>query len=107
MEKFPIGAHLPLSNKPYDMISVRRELVKKNAKNDISFIRTRKPIRTLTNQEKQNIERAPLEFLKDRVKGPQSTINVKLGLKIKQVARKTVTSDGKSKNQGFLDRNLK
>ena len=34
------------------------------------------------------MERAPIVFLKDRFKGPQSTINPKLGQKIDQVARK-------------------
>ena len=35
------------------------------------------------------MEKAPKAFLKDRFKGPQSTINTKLGQKINQVARKT------------------
>ena len=35
MEKFPIGADLPLSNKQYDMIFVTRTFLKENTKNDL------------------------------------------------------------------------
>ena len=37
------------------------------------------------------MEREPIVFLKDRFKGPQATINTKLGQKINQVARKSGT----------------
>ena len=108
MEKFPIGAHLPLSNIPYDLINEKCKFLKENTKNDISQIRTRKTIRTLTNQEKPNIERAPLVLLKDRFKGPQTTINTKLGQKIEQIARKTDNIAKKAKKkQGFSGHNLK
>ena len=75
LRKFPIGAHLPLNNIPYDLQKVKRSFLAENPKNDIANIRTRKPIRWLTQQEKQRIERAPLVFLKDRFKGPQNTID--------------------------------
>ena len=48
------------------------------------------------------MERAPIVFLKDRFKGPQSTINPKLGQNIDQVARKLGTIARKIKNQVCL-----
>ena len=65
-------------------------------------MRIRKPNRTLTNQEKQNIEWAPLVFLKDCFKAPQTTINTKLGEKIEQLARKTGTIARKLKKPGVF-----
>ena len=79
VEKFPIGAQLPLSNKPYDMINVKREVLKENTKNDISIKKTRKPIRTLTNRKNKTSKEAPLVLVKYRFKDTQSTINAKLG----------------------------
>ena len=79
--RFPIGAHLPLSNTAYDLIKEKRKFLSEKTGNDIVKIRTGIPIRTLTVQEKQNMERAPIAFLKDRFKGPQATINAKLGQK--------------------------
>ena len=79
LEKFLIGVHLHLSNIPYNLINENGKFLKENAENDIAKLRKRKPIRTLTKQEKQNIERAPLIFLKDRFEGPQTTINTQLG----------------------------
>ena len=39
-EKFPIGAHLSLSNIPYDLINEKRKFLKENPKNDIAQLRT-------------------------------------------------------------------
>ena len=55
-----------------------------------------------TQQEKQRIERAPLVFLKDRFKGPQDTIDPKLGKLMEQVARKSGTIARKTKNPGVF-----
>ena len=102
LERFPIGALLPLSNTAYDLIREKRKFLNEKTSNDIEKIRTRKPIRTLTKQEKQNMERAPLIFLKDCFEGPQPTINTNLGQKIDQVARKTGTIARKIKKiKGF------
>ena len=99
MLKFRIGAHLPLKNIPYDMVKVKRSLQADNPKkNDIAKIRTRKPIRWLTAQEKQRLERASLVFLKDRFKGPQNTVNPKLAKHLEQVARKSGTIARETKN---------
>ena len=82
LRKFPIGARLPLNNIPYDLEKVKRSFLAENPKYDIANIRTRKPIRWLTQQEKQRIERATLVFLKYRFKGPQNTIDPVLGKRI-------------------------
>ena len=105
--RFPIGAHLPLSNTAYDLIKEKRKFLSEKTGNDIDKIRTEIPIQTLTVQEKQNMERAPIVFPKDRFKGSQATINAKLGQKINQVARKTGTIAKKIKKQVFLGRSLK
>ena len=42
------------------MNKFKRSFLADNPKNDIAEIRTRKPIRWLTTQEKQRLERAPL-----------------------------------------------
>ena len=76
LKKFPIGAHLPLSNKPYDALKLKRSFLSEKS-NNLEILKTRKPIRPLTNQEKQNLKRAPLIFLKDRFKGPAHTIDPK------------------------------
>ena len=101
IEKFPICAHLSLTNIPYNLIKEKCKFLKENPKNYIVQLRTRKPIRTLTKQEKQNIERAPLIFLKDRFKGPQTTISPQLGHKLDQVARKKGTIARKIKKPDF------
>ena len=102
LDRFPIGAHLPLSNTAYDLIREKRKFLNEKTSNDIEKIRTRKPIRILTRQEKQNMERAPIVFLQDRFKGPQSTIKTKLGRKIDQVARKTGAIASKIKKPGVF-----
>ena len=102
LRKFPIGAHLPLNNIPYDLQKVKRSFLAENPKHDIANIRTRKPIRWVTQQEKHRIERAPLVFLKDRFKGPQKTIDPALGKRIEQVARKSGTIARKTKNPGVF-----
>ena len=38
MKKFPIGAHLPLENKPYDLQKVKRSFLADNPQNDIADI---------------------------------------------------------------------
>ena len=107
MKKFPIGAHLPLKNKPYDLQKVKRSFLADNPQNDIADIRTRKPIRWLTKQEKHRPERAPLVFLKDRFKGPQNTIDPKFGKRMEQVARKSGTIARKIKNPGVYGAHFK
>ena len=107
LKKFPIGAHLPLNNIPYDLQKVKRSFLADNPQHDIANIRTRKPIRWLTQQEKQIIERAPLVFLKDRFKGPQNTINPKLGKFMEQVANKLGTIARKTKNPGVFGAQFK
>ena len=102
MKKFPIGAHLPLSNIPCDLQKVKRSFLADNPQHDIANIRTRKPIRWLTHQEKQRLEMAPLVFLKDRFKGPQNIVDPKLGKRIEQVARKSGTIARKTKNPGGI-----
>ena len=97
--KFPLGAHLPLSNKPYDALKLKRSFLMEKS-NNLETLRTRKPIRLLTNQEKQNLQRAPLVFLKDRFKGPAHTIDPKTGRRIEQIARKSGTIARKTKNPG-------
>ena len=69
-----------------------------NPQNDIADKRTRKPIRWLTKQEKQKLERSPLVFLKDRFKGPQHTIDPKSSKRMEQVARKLGTIARKTRN---------
>ena len=64
IEKFIIGAHLPSFNIPYNLINEKRKFLKQKPKNDIAQLRTRKPIRTLTKQEKQNIEKGTYHFPK-------------------------------------------
>ena len=86
IEKFPIGAHLPLSNIPYDLINEKRKFLKENPKNSLAQLRTRKRIGTLTKQEKQNFERATIIFLNDRFKGTQTTISKQLVHKLDQIA---------------------
>ena len=61
-------------------------------------MKTRKLLRPLTNQENQNLKKAPLIFLKDRFKGPAHKINPKSGLR--HVARKTGIIARKIKNPG-------
>ena len=107
LKKFPIGAPLPLNNIPYDLQKVKRSFLADNPQHDIANIRTRKPIRWLTQQEKQRIERAPLVFLKDRFKGPQNTIDPKLGKRMEQVARKSGTKARKTKNPGVFGAQFK
>ena len=107
LRKFPIGAHLPLNNIPYDLQKVKRSFLAENPQHDIANIRTRKPIRWLTQQEKQRIEKAPLVFLKDRFKGPQNTIDPGLGKRIEQVARKSGTIARKIKNPGVFGAQFK
>ena len=102
LRKFPIGAHLPLNNIPYDLQKVKRSFLAENPKHDIANIRTRKPIRWLTQQEKHKLEKAPLVFLKDRFKGPQNTIDPALGKRLEQVARKSGTIARKTKNAGVF-----
>ena len=102
LQKFPIGAHLPLNNIPYDLQKVKRSFLAENPKHDIANIRTRKPIRWLTQQEKHKLEKAPLVFLKDRFKGPQNTIDPALGKRLEQVARKSGTIARKTKNAGVF-----
>ena len=88
LARFPIGAHLPLTNTAYDLIEEKRKILNKKTGHNIENERTRIPMRTLTAQEKQKMERAPIVFLKDRFKGPQSTINPKLGQKIDRSGQK-------------------
>ena len=77
LARFPIGAHLPLTNTAYDLIKQKQKFLNEKTGKNIERIRTRIPIRTLTAQDRQKMERAPIVFLKDRFKGPQSTINPK------------------------------
>ena len=53
------------------------------------------------------MERAPIVFLKDRFKGPQSTINPKLGQKLNQVARKLGTIARKIKKSDVFGAQFK
>ena len=107
LKKFPIGAHLPLSNKPYDALKLKRSFLMEKS-NNLETLRTRKPIRLLTNQEKQNLQRAPLVFLKDRFKGPAHTIDPKTGRRLEQVARKSGTIARKiKKNPGTFGAQFK
>ena len=101
--KFPIGAHLPLSNKPYDALKLKRSFLMEKS-NNLETLRTRKPIRLLINQEKQNL---PLVFLKDRFKGPAHTIDPKTGRRIEQIARKSGTIARKTKNPGTFGAQFK
>ena len=71
--------------------------------NDLESLKTRKPIRPLTNQEKQQLERAALIFLKHRFKGPAHIINPKTGLQLEQVARKTRTLARKKKSRDIRE----
>ena len=48
LHRFPIGAHLLLSNTAYDLIKEKRKYLSEKTGNDIEKIRTRIPIRTLT-----------------------------------------------------------
>ena len=73
LARFPIGAHLPLTNTAYDLIKEKLKFLNKKTGHNIEKIRTRIPIRTLTAQEKQKMERAPIIFLKDRIK--RSAVN--------------------------------
>ena len=107
LQKFPIGAHLPLNNIPYDLQKVKRSFLADNQGHDIADIRTRKPIRWLTKQEKQRLARAPLVFRKDRFKGPQNTIDPKLSKRMEQVARKLGTIARKTKNPGVFGAQIK
>ena len=106
LKKFPIGAHLPLSNKPYDALKLKRSFLMEKS-NNLETLRTHKPIRLLTNQEKQNLQRAPLVFLKDRFKGPAHTIDPKTGRRLEQVARKSGTIARKIKNPGTFGAQFK
>ena len=106
LQKVPIGAHLPLSNKPYETRSLQESFLKEKS-NDFENLRTRNPIRLLTRQEKENLRRAPLVFLKDRFKGPAHTINPKTGLRLEQVARKMGTIARKTNNPGTFGAQFK
>ena len=106
LQNFPIGAHLPLSIKPYEIKSLKESFLKEKT-NDFENLRTRKPIRLLTRQEKQTLQRAPLLFLKDRFKGPAHTIDPKTGLRLEQIARKTGTIARKTKNLGTFGAQFK
>ena len=64
LKNFPIGAHLPLSNIPYDLQKVKHSFLADNPQHDIANIRTRKPISWLTHQEKQRLEKGPSGFPK-------------------------------------------
>ena len=55
LQKFPIGAHLPLSNKPYEARSLQESFLKEKS-NNFENLRTRNPIRLLTRQEKKIYE---------------------------------------------------
>ena len=55
----------------------------------------------------QNLERAPLLFLKDCFKGPAHTIDPKTGLRLEQIARKTGTIARKIKNPGTFGAQFK
>ena len=101
LKKFPIGAHLPLSNKPYDALKLKRSFLMEKS-NNLETLRTRKPIRSLTNQEKQSLQRAVLVFLKDRFKGPAHTIDPKTRRRLEQVARKSGTNHEKLKTRSRL-----
>ena len=90
LKKFPIDAHLPVSNKPYDALKLKRSFLMEKS-NKLETLRTRKPIRSLTNQEKQNLQGASLVFLKDRFKSPAHTIDPKTGRRLEQVAQKSGT----------------
>ena len=57
LARFPIGAHLPLTNTAYDLIKEKRKFLNEKTGHNIEKRRTRIPIRTLTPQEKQNMER--------------------------------------------------
>ena len=107
LERLPIGAHLPFSNTAYNLVREKRKVLNEKTSNDIEKTRTKKPTRTLIKQGKQNMERAPIIFLKDRFKGPQPTINTKLGQKIDQVARKTGTIARKFKKLGVFGKQFK
>ena len=78
--KFPIGAHLPLLNKPYDALKLKRSFLSEKS-NNLENLKTRKPIRPLSNQEKQNLKRAPLIVLKDRFKSSAHTIDPKITIR--------------------------
>ena len=90
LKKFPLGTHLPLSNKPYDAFKIKRSFLSDKSTN-LENLKTRKPIRPLTNQAKEHLQRTPPIFLKDRFKGPAHTIDPKTGLRLKQVVRKSGT----------------
>ena len=107
LARFPIGAHLPLTNTAYDLIKEKRKFLSEKTGHNIEKIRTRIPIRTLTAQEKQKMERALIVFLKDRFKGPQATINTKLGQKIDQVVRKSGTIARKINKPGVFGAQFK
>ena len=104
LKKFPIGAHLPLSYKPCDLKKLKESFLTEKT-NNFEYLRTRKPIRPRTNQEKQNTKRAPIIFLKDRFKGPAHTINPKAWLRLEHIARKTGTIARKIKIRGNLGHN--
>ena len=106
LKKFPIGANLLLSNKPYDALKLKRSFLSEKS-NNLENLKTRKPKRPLNNQEKQNLKRAPLIFLKDRFKGPAHTIDPKTGLHLEQVARNLGTIARKIKNPGKVDAQFK
>ena len=106
LQKFPIGAHLPLTNKPYEARSLQETFLKEKS-NDFDKLRTRNPIRLLTSQEKEKLRNAPLIFLKDRFKGPAHTVNPKTELRLEQIARKTGTIARKTKNPGTFGAQFK
>ena len=106
LKNFPIGAHFPLSNEPYDALKLKRSFLMEKS-NNLETLRTRKPIRLLTNQEKQNLQRAPLVFLKDRFKSPAHTIDPKTGRRLEQVAGKSETIARKIKNPGTFGAQFK
>ena len=84
------------------MISKTKGVISNRKTNNFENLRTRKPIRPLTNQEKQNKKIAPLIFLKDRFRGPAHTINPKTGLRLEQIARKKGTIAKKNQKSGDI-----
>ena len=59
------------------------------------------------NTGKTKASKSPTSFLKDRFKGPQTTINLNLGKRIEQVAKKSGTIARKTKNPGVFGAQFK
>ena len=51
MKKFPIGAHLPLKNIPYELQKVKRSFLADNPQNDIADIRKKNAYVGLQNKK--------------------------------------------------------